>query len=260
MTLAHVDEGSGPPIVLLHAFPCDHTMWDAQADALVAAGFRVIRPDLPGFGRTAVPDAAASLDHTADAVADLIRGLGIGSAVLGGLSLGGYVAMALLRRHPQLFTALILADTKASADAEAAREGRRAMAATVVSAGSTAPVVDGMLGGLLGETTRTARPGVVAMVRDWVLSADPRAIEWTQHAMMARPDSHATLAGFGGPVMVVWGEEDTLSARADQEAMLAVLPGVRFEVIAGSGHLSAVECPDEVSDVMVDFVAELPTI
>ncbi len=255
MTLAHVDEGSGDPVVLLHAFPCDHTMWDAQAAALVAAGHRVIRPDLPGFGASEVPAAAPGLDHTADEVAALLAQLGVQRAAVAGLSLGGYVAMAMLRRHPGLFGSLILADTKAGADAEQAREGRRAMAAAVVAAGSTEPVVDAMLTGLLGGTTRDQRPEVVARVRGWVLRAEPAAIEWTQHAMLARPDSHADLAGFAGPAMIVWGSQDSLSPRPDQDAMLVAMPQARFELIEGSGHLSAVERPDAVSAALLDFLS-----
>ncbi len=111
--LHHVESGSGPAVVLLHAFPMDSSLWAAQRPALAGAGYRVITPDLPGFGGSAPSPDAPSLDVMADAVVGLLDHLGIERAVVGGLSMGGYVTMALLRRHPDRLSAIILADTKA---------------------------------------------------------------------------------------------------------------------------------------------------
>ena len=109
----HHESGAGPDVVLLHAFPVDATLWTPQRIALADAGFRVITPDLPGFGGSALPDATPSLDVMADEVAGLLDLLGVREAVVGGLSMGGYVAMAMLRRHPERVSRLVLADTKA---------------------------------------------------------------------------------------------------------------------------------------------------
>src|SRR5262245_9393909 len=109
--------GAGEPLLLLHAFPLSGAMWQPQIDAL-ASGNRLIVPDLPGFGATAIPDAPYTLDDLADSLAALLDGLGLEQVTLVGLSMGGYIALAMLRRHPQRIKALVLADTRAGADSE----------------------------------------------------------------------------------------------------------------------------------------------
>jgi len=257
--LAHEDQGRGPAVVLLHAFPCDRRMWRAQAEVLVGAGWRVIRPDLAGFGEsTTHAKDAPSLDRMAADVLRLMDRLGVDDFVLGGLSMGGYVSMALLRQDSERVRGLILADTKATADAPEAQQVREAAAATVLAAGSTAPVSDAMLTGLLGATTRETRPGVVDVVSGWVGEARPEAFAWAQRAMARRPDSHPDLAAFDRPSLVLWGEEDTLTPPAGHESMLAALPDVTDVGIPGAGHLSAVEDPGAVSAALLAFLTQLP--
>jgi pimeloyl-ACP methyl ester carboxylesterase len=256
--LHFVDNGTGPAIVLLHAFPMDSALWAAHRRPLAAAGHRVITPDLPGFGGTPVPTAEPSLDVMADEVAALLDHLGLEQAIVGGLSMGGYVTMAMLRRHRSRVAGIILADTKASADAPEAAANRRAVAAAVEAEGSTAGIADGMLANLLGQTTRETRPGVVAAVRRWIVAQPAAGVAWAQRAMAGRPDSLADIEGFGGPVLVLYGEQDTISPAPDAQAMAAAAraggsPTAVVEIPA-AGHLTAVEDPDAVTRALLGWL------
>lgn len=250
------DEGEGPVLVLLHAFPCDGRMWEPQARATAEAGWRVLVPDLPGFGRSPLPDSEPSLDAVADAVLAMLEDRGVDRCVLGGISLGGYVAMALLRARPDTVAGLLLCDTKATADAEAARDNRERLALRcLASPQETAQILEeAVLPGLLGDTTRADRPEVVERVRGWLDDAEADAVAWYQRAMAARPDSRTTLAAVEVPVLIVWGDEDVLSPRAEQDLMRAAVPGADLVVVEGAGHLANVEDPPEVTAAVLGLL------
>lgn len=251
-----VDEGAGYPVVLLHAYPCDHTMWAVQAAGLVAAGYRVIRPDLPGFGASALPTAAEhSLQVVADAVLAELDRRGIDSFALGGLSMGGYSAMQLLRQQPERVTALALVDTKATADGAEARAVREDTAQKALAAGSLQPLADGMLQGLLGPGTREHRPAVVEQTRRWISTAPAASAAWAMRAMAVRPDSLQTLASYPRDALVVAGEQDALSPMAEQHLMIEALPHGSLATIPDCGHLSAVEQPEALSEILLSFLA-----
>ena len=257
--LHHIESGTGPAVILLHAFPVDSTLWAPQRRALAAAGYRVITPDLPGFGGSAMSAEAPSVDVMADEVAAVMDQMGIADAVVGGLSMGGYVAMAMLRRHPARISRLMLADTKASADTVEAAANREKIAADVVASGSTTGLADAMLPNLLGETTRATRPAVVAAVRRWIGAQPAPAVAWAQRAMATRPDSLADLSTFGGPVLVVVGGEDTISPMGDAEAMAQAASAggsaTTISEIPAAGHLTAVEDPDAVTGALTSWLA-----
>jgi pimeloyl-ACP methyl ester carboxylesterase len=239
----------------------DSSLWAAQRSALSGAGFRVLTPDLPGFGGSAPTAEAPSVDVMADAVVGLLDHLAIDRAVVGGLSMGGYVTMALLRRHPDRLSAIVLADTKAGADAPEAAANREAVAAAVESAGTAAGIADGMLPNLLGATTRDSRPDVVATVRRWIAAQPAAGVAWAQRAMAARPESLADIAAFGRPVLVLYGEQDTISPAADAMAMAdaARAGGSATTVveIPAAGHLTAVEDPEAVTRALLGWLATL---
>src|SRR4051794_187200 len=180
--------GSGPPVVLLHAFPLSSAMWlEARND--LGAEFRVVTPDLRGFGGSQLGDDEPSLDHMADDVAAVLDRLELDSVVLGGLSMGGYVAMAFLRRHPGRVRALLLADTKGSADTAEGGAKRLAMAARLDDDPDSDVASTDVLPTLLGPTTSAERPMVVGRVKGLVEAAPGPAVAWAQRAMAARPDS-----------------------------------------------------------------------
>ncbi|MBB3727874.1 pimeloyl-ACP methyl ester carboxylesterase [Nonomuraea dietziae] len=176
--------GTGVPVVLLHAFPLSSAMWLAQREGL-SASCQVITPDLRGFGGSRLGDDEPSIDLMADDVAALLDQEGIERAVVGGQSMGGYVTMAFCRRHPDRVAGVILADTKASQDTEQARENRERIARQVLADG-TGVLVEEVLPGLLGQTTKERRAMVFGRVRGLVQSAPPGAVAWAQRAMAAR--------------------------------------------------------------------------
>ncbi|GAC1440346.1 MAG: alpha/beta hydrolase [Mycobacteriales bacterium] len=256
MELAFREAGDGRPLLLLHAFPLSSAMWMSQREEL-AAVCRVITPDQRGFGGSPLGQDSPSLDAAADDVAALLDRLGLDRVVLGGLSMGGYVAMAFLRRHGERVDALLLADTKATADPATGRANRERIAAAVESDQSSTVLVDEVLPTLLGTTTVATRPLVAGRVRGLVQAAPAPAVAWAQRAMAARPDSFDTLDGFDRPALVVVGAEDTLSPPTDAEAMAAALTHGRLVVLPGAGHLTAVETPEAFNAQVTGFLADL---
>lgn len=252
-----IEAGSGPALVLLHAFPLNASMWSAQREAL-SATHRVLCPDQRGFGGTQLGHDDPSLDEVADDVAAMLDARKVGEIVLGGLSMGGYVAMAFLRRHASRVRALILADTRASADTPEGAANRLRVADAVIEAGSSALLVDEMLPTLLGATTRERQPLVQGRVKALVERAPAYAVAWAQRAMAARPDSFDTLRAFDRPALVVVGEEDELSPPADAHAMADALPNATLVTIPESGHLTSVEAPEAFNDAVAAFLATLP--
>ncbi|HEY7858304.1 MAG TPA: alpha/beta hydrolase [Candidatus Nanopelagicales bacterium] len=249
-------------LMLLHAFPLDKSVWDGVVGPVSEAGWDVVVPDLRGFGESRYgpdgPDDEPSLAAMARDVVGILDRIGARSAVVGGLSMGGYVAMELLRQTPDRVAAMILADTKGTADDDVARANRLRVAEQVLAAGSTEALARAMVPTLVGTTTLAARPAVVDRVRRVIEATDPAAVAWAQRAMAARPDSLPTLAGFAGPALVLWGEQDVVSPRSEQDLLLASLAGGRFEIVEDAGHLSAMEAPEAVSAALVRFLAEVP--
>ncbi|HVQ86939.1 MAG TPA: alpha/beta hydrolase [Actinomycetes bacterium] len=242
------------PCVLLHAFPLNSTMYDDLKRA--NSELNLLTPDFPGFGRAARLDSPPSLDAYAELVADELSAQGVSRAVIGGTSMGGYVAMAFARLHPDQVAGLILIDTKATADPEEVAIGRRAMAQRMEDELTVEPLVESV-SRLLGATTREQRQELVDEVTHWVQAVDPLAAAWAQRAMAARPDSMSTLRQIGVPSLVVVGDEDVLTPPEHSDAMAQVLVDCRHVVVAGSGHLSPVEAPEIVAPALADFVAAL---
>lgn len=251
-TLHALREGTGLPLVLLHAFPLDHRMWTDVA-ALLPAGVPVLAPDLPGLGgETPAPAGEPALEVSADAVAGALRAAGHERAVVAGLSMGGYVALALAERHPDLVAGIGLLDTKAVADTDDARANRLRVAAAVEAAGTVDEVLP-MATALLGTAAR-GRPELVGRVEAWIGAQPPAGVAWSQRAMAARPDRSAVLAGFPAPALVLVGEEDGPTPPAEAERMARAL-GVAAVVVPDAGHLTAVETPGPVARALGDLVA-----
>ena len=250
-TLRYLDAGSGWPVVLLHGFPLSADMWRAQLEN-VPEGWRFIAPDLPGFG----PDALApvqSMDDLADGVLAFLDAMRIEKATIGGLSMGGYVTFAVMRRAPERAVRLILADTRAPADNEQGRAGRTKMLETLRTRGVSA-VADEMMPKLLGETTRRKAPEAEGLERKLIVVNTAEGLAGAVTAMRDRPDSTSLLSTISVPTLVLVGEEDVLTPPADAEAMRSNLSRANLVRIPGAGHLSNLEAREEFSAALSDFL------
>jgi 3-oxoadipate enol-lactonase len=241
-------------LVLLHGFPHDRTLWQAQIDAHASAfpNIRLLVPDLPGFGDSA-PLSAPSMDGYADAVADLLDSAVVERAVIGGLSMGGYIAFAFWRRYSTRMRALLLLDTKAGADTDAARAKRRDLIVAVERDG-VGPLVPGLLEAQLGATTRAEQPALVARVATMLGRAPTSGVSGAAFAMMHRDDSTATLDTITVPTLVVVGDEDTLTPVNEAIAMASAIRGSRLVIVPGAGHVAPLEQPITVNAAIAEFL------
>ncbi|MFN7917172.1 MAG: alpha/beta fold hydrolase [Vicinamibacterales bacterium] len=248
-------------LVLLHAFPVGARMWEPQ-HAIAASGWRVVMPQFRGFD-CPTPDGAdaQTLDDYAGDVSDLLDTLSVSRAVIGGLSMGGYVAFALYRRRPELFSGLILADTRAEADTPDARTNRQRLIALAGSGGAAA-IADEMVPKLLGATTRATQPAVEARLRALIGANRPAAIQAALTGMMTRDEATSLLPAIDVPSLVIVGEEDALTPPALSRTMASALPNATLAVIPGAGHLSNLEQPQafnaEVEGFLESMQAQTP--
>lgn len=238
-------DGAGVPLVLLHGFPLDHRMWTAAATAL-PQGIRVIGVDLPGQGHSDLGGLPESLDDAAEAVHRTLRDQGEGNAVVVGLSMGGYVALALTERHPGFVHGIGLVDTKSTADSDEARTNRLRAANAMVSSQTLDPVLS-MPAKLLGPTSILERRHLFPVVETWIRAQSPMGVAWAQRAMAARPDRTQVLAEFDGPVSVVVGAEDKITPLVEAEHMVHAARDAVLTVVPNAGHMSAVEEPEPVA-------------
>jgi pimeloyl-ACP methyl ester carboxylesterase len=253
MAVGYDDVGTGQPVVFLHGFPHDRTLWASQLGAL-AVPSRTLACDLRGFGES--EGVAASIDDYASDVAGWLHGLGVENAVIAGLSMGGYVAFALWRQHPGLFRALVLADTKAGPDDPETRKKRDEQISLAETRGSDA-IADKLIAGMVGQSTREQRPELAELVHAMISRAPVPAITGALAAMRDRSDSSATLATITVPTLIVVGDEDVLTPPAEARAMHAAIPKSRLEIVAGSGHLTNLERPAGFNHVLGEFLASL---
>jgi len=260
------DEGSGTPILFVHGFPLSHAMWRGQL-APLAKRFRVIAPDLRGFGASEMtPDTGSGSEGTAaettmrqlaDDCAALVDQLCDGRpVVLCGLSMGGYVAWQFAKHHGSKLRALVLCDTKAAADTPEAAETRRKMAEHVTKHG-TGAVAEAMPAKLFAAATHTEQPAIVAEIRRTIETTSPAGLSAAQRGMAARDDVRGDLAGIRVPTLVIVGRHDAISPPEEMQAIAEAIPGAEFHVIEGAGHMSPLESPDEFNRLLTAFVERL---
>ena len=244
--------GTGPAVVLLHAFPLNAKMWDEQV-LVLARNFAVWAPDLPGFGAAGGRAAFASLDELAGALHDELTQNGVARASIVGCSMGGYLAFAMLGAAPGLCIKLVLVNTKAAADSEPARANRIALAQRVEREGC-AFLADEWHLGALSKATLESRPQVVARVRSLVREATPAGVAAAQRAMAARPDSSNLLSSIDIPALVVHGLDDKYVSADEARAMAAAIDGARFLGVEQAAHLPNMEQSAIVTAALLDFL------
>lgn len=254
-----IDEGKGTTLVLVHAFPLHAGAWRADAKAL-STRMRVIAPSMRGFGGTPAREMSSlSVESMADDVAAVVAALDLpGPVVIGGLSMGGYVALAFARKYAEVLRGVILADTRAEPDTDEARAKREAAIAKV-EGGDLAGFVKAQLDAALSQDTRTSRPAIEDQVRTMMMQAKPESVVSTLRALRDRPDATPGLADINVPVLVVVGADDAVTPPSAAKAMIAAMPETRTQlaVIPQAGHLANLEQPDPFRKAVASFVATL---
>lgn len=247
--------GDGPPVVLLHPFPCDHEFWDPVAAALDSR-YRLIFPDLRGHGNSEIGEGPALMAKHAGDISRVLDAAGVGKAAFVGCSIGGYILFEFWRRFRARVNALAIVDSRPQADTAEARANRWKAAATVLEQG-TEPFLDAMIPKLMGRTTVETRPDLVAGARTMMRKMSAEDISLVQRGMAERPDSVADLKTINVPTLIVIGEEDVLSTVADGELMRQNIAGSQLKVIPKAGHYSPWEQPEAVGTVLRQFLDDV---
>lgn len=259
-SVRYLEAGSGRPVLFLHAFPLSADQWLPQLSR-VPPGWRFVAPDLRGFrGGDGAPEEvgleAATLETHAADISSLMAHLDIPSAVIVGLSMGGYIAFPLLRRAPSQVAALVLANTRATPDSAKGLQSRDLMI-ELARRGGTSAVADDMLPRLLGPTTIREQPDLVDAVRGLIEMNSTEGIISATRAMKTRPDSTALLSSIACPTFVVGGSEDAAVPEEDLLAMRAAIPGAGFVMVPRVGHLSNLEAPRTFNEALTGFLQRL---
>jgi 3-oxoadipate enol-lactonase len=244
--------GSGPPVVLLHPFPCHHAFWNPLAAALDSR-YRLILPDLRGHGNSEVGKGPALMAKHASDIARVLDAESIGTAAFIGCSIGGYILFEFWRRFRARVSSLVLCDTRPQADTAEARANRLKSAATVLEQG-TEPFLETLIPKLMGRTTFAARPDLVDGARAMMCTMSAEDISLVLRGMAARPDSVADLKTINVPTLIAIGEEDVLSTVADGELMRQNIAASQLKVIPKCGHYSPWEQPEAVGKVLRQFL------
>lgn len=254
VTMNYQEKGSGLPVVLIHGFPLDSRIWAGQLEGL-SDRYRVIAPDLRGFGGTS-PAAAFSMDSLAEDLHSLLSSIGALPAVVGGLSMGGYVALAYAKKYPTDLKALMLFDTRAEGDNAEAKEKRNQMLEKLKKGGSKA-IADDMHPKMLHEATCSNRPEIAHKLRTIMESQPPGTIAHAIAALRDRPDRTADLPSIAVPTLVMVGESDAITPPARSEKMAGAIARSKLVVIPEAGHMAPMEQPMEANSGIRHFLEGL---
>jgi 3-oxoadipate enol-lactonase len=246
--------GEGDPVVLLHAFPLNGKMFEPQMEAF-SRDRRVIAPDYPGFGRSPRTPAQPDMRYYAEGVRGLLDRLEVEHVLLGGVSMGGYVAFECLRLFPERVSGLVLANTRPEPDSEETKENRREMARRVAEEG-VGVLIELQMERLLARSTLEGNEEVVEKVRAMILESNPNGVVAALGAMRERPDSTPLLGKIKTPTLVIGGDEDGISSPEVMGAMAEEIPDSRHVTLPGAGHLSNLEAPEGFNAALKEFLGE----
>lgn len=246
-----IEVGSGRPLVLLHAFPLSHSLWQNLQPPV---GYRLILPDFPGFGESPLAPMGLTLKEAAQGLEKHLQEKGIvESFVLGGISMGGYWAMEYLHQFPGRVAKVLFVSTRPGVDKPESRQNRLNMAEKVIQEG-TEFMVPTMIPGLLGRTTLAEKPEVVNRVGQWIRSTKPEAVALAQQSMADRRDQTDLLPGLKAPTLVLAGREDALIPPSEAETMAKAVPGSRLRILDRVGHLLPIEDPIRFQEILEKFL------
>ena len=251
--IAYDDQGSGDtPVVLLHGFPLDKSMWEAQVQALCGE-FRVITPDLRGHGESQVTPGPYTMELLADDLTGFLDALDIQQVTLGGFSMGGYVAFAFYRKNPERVSCLMLLDTRPQPDSDDAKKGREDMAQLAEREGAS-PIAERLVPRLLSPDTVANRQDVVDTLSAMITQCPVEGIAGDLRGMALRSDSSDLLPNISAPTLLVVGDQDVITPPAESHSMASIIPNSTLVEVSGAGHLSNLENPDEFNQALADFL------
>ncbi|ALC18141.1 pimeloyl-ACP methyl ester carboxylesterase [Desulfuromonas soudanensis] len=248
--------GAGTAVLLIHGYPLCRRMWRPQVAALAAAGYRVITPDLRGFGESEAPGGAVSMELYADDLLALLDHLGLEKAVIGGMSMGGYVLLDLLARHRQRFSAALFIVTRAGGDDAEGKARRARLAATALAEGAL-PVADAFAGLVFASGTAGSRPELVREVRSWMEGTSPGGLAAGLLAMADRVDFTSRLSELTLPALVIGAEEDRAIPPAESRRLAEGLPEATLVILPGGGHLVNLECSEAFNGALLGFLGRV---
>jgi len=252
--ISYEERGRGLPLVLVHGFPLDGRIWEAQLAAL-SDKYRVIAPDLPGFGKSQ-PPKAFTMESLADSLHAFLTQIKALPCALAGLSMGGYMAFAYERKYPTDLKAFILVDTKAEADTPDGKAGRNKMIETARASGSK-PIAATMLPKMITSQSQQSRPQLVAQVNAIMEACPAQTIEHALAAMRDRSDFRDCLPSVAEPTLIIVGDNDPITPPAVAESMNKAIPHSKLVIIKGAAHLSTMEQPEQVNQAMRQFLSSM---
>ena len=253
MKIAFEEHGDGYPVILLHAFPLSRQMWKQQFESLNKAGYRVIAPDLRGFGESTNFADINSMEAMAHDVAELTNDLKIEKAVIGGLSMGGYVAFNFFRLFPHKTAALILCDTNSAADTDEKRASRLDMIEKIEEKGSQA-LIEEMLPSLVSEYTKTKNSVLMNALAQMFEATDRQALIAALRGLAERESHDELLKSIDVPTLLIFGEEDSITDFEVARCLKNRISRSRLFIIENAGHYSNLEQPEQFNAVMLNFL------
>ncbi len=254
-TLAYDEQGLGLPVVLIHGFPLNRRMWRPQLGVLASSGCRVICPDLQGFGESPFSGRQATMSLYADALIRLLDRLDIAKAVVGGMSMGGYVLLNMVERYPERLLGAMYLVTRAAADDAAGREKRTTLAAEVEN-GNLLAVPEAFVQVLFAPQTPREKPELVSEVKRWMESTPAQGVVGGLLAMRDRADYIERLGGLNVPSLVVGAEQDMAVPPEHARVLADGLPDAELKIILGAGHMANLERPDLFNQALLAFLAK----
>lgn len=256
VTVGYDDEGAGDALLLVHGHPFDRSMWRPQADRFSAEGWRVVVPDLRGYGESTVVPGLTAFETFAGDLAGLLDALGLDDVVLGGVSMGGQLAMEFYRLYPERVRALVLSDTSPRAETEDGRIDRNRIADRLLREGMS-PWAEEVLHRMVGPRTRAERPEVADHVLRMMRATSPEGAAAALRGRAERPDYRDLVSRVGVPSLVVVGTDDDYTPVDEAEALHRLMPGSVLAVVDGAGHLPNLELPEEFNAVLAEFLRPL---
>jgi pimeloyl-ACP methyl ester carboxylesterase len=256
MKIAFEEHGSGKPIILLHAFPLSRKMWKQNIDSIVEANYRAITPDLRGFGESSNFADINSMEAMAQDVAELMDSLKIEKAVIGGLSMGGYVALDFYRLFPRKVSALVLCDTNSAADSEDKRESRYEMVEKIEEQGSKV-LIENMLPNLVSDFTKVNNKNLMTDLEQMFAEADAQALIAALRGMAERESHDEILKSIDVPTILIFGETDSITDLEVASFMQNRIPASNLFIIENAGHYSNLEQPEQFNDVLSKFLCDV---